>query len=80
MLYNEPDFKNVDSILKADAKVQGFQILFLPKFHRKLNFIKQCWEHAKRWYQIFPSSSKEDDLEQNVLQALDEVPLISMWQ
>ena len=78
MLSNKPDFRNVDSILEADAKAWGFQILFLPKFHCELNFIKQCWGHAKRQYRIFPPSSKEDDLEQNVLQALDEVPLISM--
>lgn len=78
MLYNEPDFKNVDSILEADAKARGFQILFLPKFHCELNFIEQCWGHAKRRYRIFPPSPKEDDLERNVVQALNEVPIISM--
>jgi transposase len=77
MLYNEPDFKNVDSILEADAKARGFQILFLPKFHCELNFIEQCWGHAKRRYRTFPHSSREDDLERNIVQAfkLDEVPL-----
>ncbi len=78
MLYNEPDFKNVDSILEADVKAHGFQILFLPKFHCELNFIEQCWGHAKRRYRTFPHSSKEDILEKNVIEALDEVPLISM--
>jgi hypothetical protein len=78
MLYNEPDFKNIDSMLEADMKAHGFQILFLPKFHCELNFIEQCWGHAKRRYWIFPPSSKEDDLERNVVQALNEVPLISM--
>jgi hypothetical protein len=78
MLYNEPDFRNVDSILEADAKAWGFQILFLPKFHCELNFIEQCWGHAKRRYRVFPPSSKEDDLERNVVQSLDEVPMISM--
>ena len=80
MIYNEPDFKNIDSILEADAKACRFQILFLPKFHSKLNFIEQCWGHAKQHYCIFPPSSKEDDLERNVVQALDEVPMISMRQ
>ena len=78
MLYNEPDFKNVDSILETDAKARGFQILFLPKFYCELNFIEQCWGHAKRRYRTFPHSSQEDDLERNIVQALDEVPLISM--
>ena len=78
ILFNEPDFKNVDSILEADAKAWGFQILFLLKFHCELNFIEQCWGHAKRRYWTFLASSKESDLEKNVIQALDEVPLISM--
>jgi len=78
ILYNEPDFKNVDSILEADAKAHGFRILFLPKFHCELNFIEQCWGHAKRRYRLFPASLKEVDLERNVMHALDEVPLISM--
>ncbi|KAF8236176.1 hypothetical protein L208DRAFT_1253078, partial [Tricholoma matsutake] len=52
----------------------GFQILFLPKFHCELNIIKQCWGHAKRQYQIFPPSSKEDDLEWNVTVVTIENP------
>jgi hypothetical protein len=78
ILYNEPDFKDVDSILEAGAKACKFQILFLLKFHCELNFIKQCWGHAKQRYRIFPPSSKEGDLERNVLQTLDEVPVILM--
>jgi hypothetical protein len=78
MLYNEPDFKNIDSLLEAEVKAHGFRILFLPKFHCELNFIEQCWGHAKRRYRLFPASSKEGDLERNMVQALDEVPLISM--
>jgi len=77
-LYNEPDFKEVDPILAQDIKSHGHHILFLPKFHCELNFIEQCWGHAKRWYRLFPASSKEEDLERNVVQALDEVSLISM--
>ena len=81
VLFNEPDFKNVDSILEADAKAWGFQtLLFLLKFHCELNFIEQCWGHAKRCYWTFLASSKESDLEKNVIQALNEVPLISIRQ
>ena len=78
ILYNEPDFKNVNLILETDAKMCGFSILFLPKFHCEINFIKQCWGYAKRRYRFFLASSKEDDLEHNMVQASNEVPLILM--
>ncbi|OAX42499.1 hypothetical protein K503DRAFT_683243, partial [Rhizopogon vinicolor AM-OR11-026] len=35
-----------------------------------LNFIEQCWGYSKRVYREFPMSSKEADLERNVLAAL----------
>jgi hypothetical protein len=39
ILYNQPDFENVKSLLKIDPEECGFQSLFLPKFHCELNFI-----------------------------------------
>ena len=50
MLYNKPDFVNVDSLLEITCRERGFQLIFLPKFHCKLNLIKQCWGYAKCWY------------------------------
>jgi hypothetical protein len=41
----------------------------------ELNFIGQCWGYSKRMYREFPMSSKEADLERNVLAALEAVPL-----
>ncbi|KAJ7114988.1 hypothetical protein C8R44DRAFT_562140, partial [Mycena epipterygia] len=37
-----------------------------------------CWGYAKRIYRMFPTSSKEEDLERNVIAALDSVPIESM--
>ncbi|KAJ7435698.1 hypothetical protein B0H11DRAFT_1643795, partial [Mycena galericulata] len=37
-----------------------------------------CWGYAKRIYRMFPSSSKEEDLERNMNAALDAVPLETM--
>jgi len=71
MLYNEPDFSEVESLLETTCKARGFQVLFLPKFHCELNFIEQCWGYSKRIYRQYPISSKEVDLEHNVLKALD---------
>ncbi|KAF9219380.1 hypothetical protein BS17DRAFT_798160 [Gyrodon lividus] len=46
-LYTQPIFVMVESLLEVHCKAQGYQILFLPKFHCELNFIKQCWRYAK---------------------------------
>jgi len=78
ILYTQPDFVTVESLLETHCKARGYQILFLPKFHCELNFIEQCWGYAKRLYRQFPASSKEADLESNVLAALDLIPLITM--
>ena len=78
ILFNQPDFENVESILEETCKARGVEVLFLPKFHCELNFIEQCWGFAKRVYRYNPESSREDVLMKNALDALAAVPLISM--
>jgi hypothetical protein len=78
ILYNQLDFVNVPLKLEKMCKPHGYQVLFLPKFHCELNFIEQCWGFSKRLYCQYPASSKEADLERNVLTALDSVPLMVM--
>lgn len=78
ILFNQPDFANVKSMLETACEERGFEVLFLPKFHCELNFIEQVWGHAKRVYRLNPPSSKEADLERNVRAALDSVDLIQM--
>ena len=78
LLYNQPDFMQVESVLETTCHAKGVKVLFLPKFHCELNFIEQVWGHAKRVYREFPMSSKESDLEKNVIKALDSVLLLSM--
>jgi len=75
VLYNQPDFLHVESLLETYCKSRGVEVIFLPKFHCEL---EQCWGYAKRIYRHYPPSSKEADLEQNVLSALEAVPLDSM--
>ena len=50
MLYDQPDFTDQLSALEIVCKTRGFEVIFLPKFHCELNFIEQCWGHAKRVY------------------------------
>ena len=75
MLYNEPDFINVKSLLENACEARGFRAIFFLKFHCELNFIEQCWGYSKRVYHELPVSSKEADLEHNVLTALESIPL-----
>ncbi|TFY76614.1 hypothetical protein EWM64_g7399 [Hericium alpestre] len=78
LLYNEPDFVSVPSILEMHCQARGYEVIFLPKFHCELNPIEQCWGRAKRYYRELPPSSKEADLERNALESLDSVPLESI--
>ena len=78
ILFNQPDFINVEMILESTCQARGFCVIFLPKFHCELNFIEQCWGDAKRIYHCYPLSSKESELEMNVIKALDSAPLDSM--
>jgi hypothetical protein len=57
---------------------RGVLVLFLPKFHCELNFIEQCWGHAKSVYRTYPESSREDHLEDNTFTALESIPLSMM--
>ncbi|KAF8221017.1 hypothetical protein L208DRAFT_1536349 [Tricholoma matsutake] len=77
-LYSQPDFVAVESLLEAHCHARGFRVLLLPKFHCELNFIEQCWGYAKRKYQEFPPSSKEADLQTNLLTSLEMVSIQSM--
>ena len=78
VLYTQPDFVAVESLLETHGHVQGFEVLLLPKFHCELNFIEQCWGYAKQKYREFPPSTKEADLERNLLAALEMVSLDKM--
>lgn len=77
-LFNQPDFSGEKSILERVGDDAGVRIVFLRKFHCKLNFIEQCWGAAKRNYRKYPRSSTEEDLVANVIAALDSIPILMM--
>ncbi|KAF7303440.1 hypothetical protein MIND_00572800 [Mycena indigotica] len=78
ILFNQPDFAAVKSILEDTCSEAGVEVLFLPKFHCELNPIEMVWGYAKRIYRTKPESSKEEDLEKNTLDSLEEVPILCM--
>jgi hypothetical protein len=80
VLYNQPDFVAIKSLLETTCKARGFMVVCLLKFHCELNFIEQCWGYVKRIYWMYPPSFKEVDPEQNVSSALESVPLECMYR
>ncbi|KAF9651310.1 hypothetical protein BDM02DRAFT_3091322, partial [Thelephora ganbajun] len=80
LLYSQPNFQNVKSVLKNHRNQRGTEVLFLPKFHPELNPIEQCWGHAKSHYCQLPASSLGEDLEQNVVSSLESIPITLMHQ
>ncbi|KAK0456923.1 hypothetical protein EV421DRAFT_1896115 [Armillaria borealis] len=80
ILYNQQDFAAQKSALEEVCKARGYTVLFFPKFHCELNSLEQSWGFAKCVYREFSSSSKEADLECNVITALEAVPLVSQWR
>ena len=77
-LYSQPDFQNVKSVLEDRCNQKGVEVFFLPKFHPELNPIEQCWGRAKWYYRKLPASSLEADLERNVVESLESIPLTLM--
>ncbi|KAI0669136.1 hypothetical protein C8Q78DRAFT_1041816 [Trametes maxima] len=76
ILFEQPDFRDVESLVETHCKARGFGVLFLPKFHCELNPIEQCWCAAKQVYREYPPSSLEADLHKNVIASLDTVETI----
>ena len=75
ILFNEPDFINVPSLLSSLCAKNGIPVQFLPKFFPELNPIKQCWGYAKQVYHECPPSSAIEDVIKNAPKALASVPL-----
>jgi hypothetical protein len=78
ILFTQPDFVNQKSRLEEHCEARGFEVIFFPKYHPELNCIEQCWGFAKRIYRMYPTSSKEADLEANLVSSLEAVPLVSI--
>ena len=75
-MYNEPDFTQQKGSLQELIEKEGHICNFYPKFHPELNSIEQYWGAAKYAYRSCPPSSKIDDMEKNMINALDGVPLL----
>jgi hypothetical protein len=75
MLYTQPDFVNAESLVSETCRERSFSVIFLPKFHCELNPIEQCWGYAKDKYRRLDRPSSVEEMEDNILRILTEMPL-----
>ena len=78
LLYSQPDFVNVKSLLEEHCEKRGFMVLILPKYHCELNPIEMVWGRAKYCYRLNPPSTKEEDVERYATAALAAVTIDEM--
>jgi len=81
VLFTQPDFVNQKSHLEELITSWGHICDFYPKYHCKLNFIKQYWGVANLTYQSIAKTTDMKEMEKNVRECLGNVPhvLIQWW-
>jgi hypothetical protein len=78
ILFNQPDFQSQKAALIELVESHGHIAFFYPKFHCETNFIEQNWGASKYRYRILPLTENIEQMEQNVKECLDAVPLAQM--
>lgn len=81
ILYLQPDFTGRKSQLEELVESHSHLCSFYPKYHCKLNFIKQYCGVAKTHYCIAPWATTAHKMEATVRKSLDNVllPHIQRW-
>jgi len=78
LLFTQPDFVAQKSHLEELITSRGHICDFYPKYHCELNFIEQYWGAAKFRYRSTPKTSDIDEMEQNVIACLEEIPQLQI--
>ncbi|KIJ41345.1 hypothetical protein M422DRAFT_255537 [Sphaerobolus stellatus SS14] len=78
LLFTQPDFVNQKSELEELITSRNHICDFYPKFHCELNFIEQYWGAAKQHCRASPPTKNMEEMQTNVIAALDNVPLIQI--
>ena len=78
LLFYQLDFMAQKLELEELITTRGHICDFYPKFHCKLNFIEQYWGAVKYLYWSTAKTADMDAMERNVLECLDEVPLLQI--
>ena len=78
LLFTQPDFENQKSHLEEFITTRGHICDFYPKYHCELNFIEQYWGAAKLIYRTSPKTKDMKEMEENVKNSLDDVPIVQI--
>ena len=78
LLFTQPDFENQKSHLEELITSRGHICDFYPKYHCELNFIEQYWGAAKLIYRTSPKTKVMKEMEENVKNSLDDVPVVQI--
>lgn len=80
VLFCEADFVSQKSQLEEHITAWGHICNYYPKFYCELNFIEQYWGAVKFRYWSSQKTSDMDEMEQNVIACLDDVPHLQIKQ
>jgi hypothetical protein len=78
LLFSQPDFTDQKPHLQEFIERCGHLCDFYPKYHCKLNFIKQYWGAAKLWFWVMARAVTIDGIEENVIVCLNDIPLLQI--
>jgi hypothetical protein len=75
LLYTQPDFTSQKPLLQEYINSRSHLCDYYPKYHCKLNFIKQYWGVAKLWFHVDGRMRTLNEMERKMLDCLDDIPL-----
>ncbi|KIJ36226.1 hypothetical protein M422DRAFT_91105, partial [Sphaerobolus stellatus SS14] len=78
LLFCQSDFCDHKSQLEEYINSRGHLCDFYPKFHCELNFIEQYWGAAKWRYRSTQKTNNIDEMEQNMIACLDDIPQLQI--
>jgi hypothetical protein len=76
ILFLQPDFISQKPQLQELVESCSHLYDFYPKYHCKLNFIKQYWGAAKLHFHMAGHVATLNEMEGKVIQCLDNIPLL----
>ncbi len=80
ILFSQPDFRSQKSQLEELVESRGHLCDFYLKYHCEVNFIEQYWGVVKLRFRMAGHAATIDEMERKVIQCLDDVPLLHIWQ
>ena len=80
LLYTQCNFTLQKSLLQERVESHSHLCDYYPKYHCKLNFIKQYWGAAKFQFHAAGCMKTLEEMEKKMLECLDNVPLEQIQQ